>query len=235
MEIAEAIILNVVDYDERDGIITAFFKDGRIMTIYAQGIQGSNSKNRLNLMQYSVVELEYFQKRDRSKGKLMRSTTKIEPTMKNLADINLLVGLVSLIEFRLAAGTHLYKILKFIIKEIEFRSVAPTLILHYLFMVLKLDHVYLKLDQCAICGNEDYLITFDAKAGGMICEYDLKPYNKKLKTNVLSMIQLIDKERELKQIENIPLSYDDYELVRNSLLDYFEDILGLFVKPLRKI
>jgi recombinational DNA repair protein (RecF pathway) len=119
MEITEAIILNVVDYDERDGIVTAFFKDGRIMNIYAQGIQGENSKNRLNLMQFSIVELEYFQKKDRNKAKLMRSTTIVEPTMKNLNDIHLLAGLSSLIDFRLAAGTRIYELFELIIREME--------------------------------------------------------------------------------------------------------------------
>ena len=234
MEIQEGIVLSVTDYDERDGLVTVFFKDGRVMSIYAQGIQNSDSKNRLNLMQFSVVELEYFQKKDRNKAKLMRSITLIEPTMKSLADIHLLVGLSSLIDFRLAAGTRVYELFRFIIKEIEFRSVANSLILHFLFAIMKLDNVQLKFNECAICGNEDYLVSWDAKRGGMICEYDLKPYNKKLSKDLLEKIREINFEKDFNKLESILLDYDDYKMLKENLLSYLEDILGLYVEPLRK-
>ena len=235
MEIVEAIILNVFDYEEADGIITALFKDGRVMSIYAQGIQKSNSKNRLNLMQFSIVELEYFQKKDRNKAKLMRSTTLVEPTMKSLNDIHLLGGITGLVEHRLAVGTKIYELIRFMIKEMEFRNLSNAFILKLLFEILKLDNIRLNMDSCTQCGNVLDIESFDTKRGGVFCKYCFDSNSKRLRSDTIETIRIIYKEEDLNKIESLFISREDFILILSNILDYYSDILGLPTYLLQKI
>ena len=235
MEIAEAIILNVFDYDEADGIITALFKDGRVMSIYAQGIQKSDSKNRLNLMQFSVVEIEYFQKKDRNKAKLMRSTTLIEPPMKSLNDIHLLGGIAGLLEHRLAIGTKVYELVRFMIKEMEFRNLSNAFILKLLFEILKLDNIRLNMNSCVQCGNVLELQSFDTKRGGVFCKYCFDEHSKRLRPDTIKTIQEIYKEEDIRKVESLFISREDFVLILSNILDYYSDVLGLPTYLLQKI
>ena len=174
MEIVEAIILRVNDFDERDGFVTALLADGRVMNLYAMGIQAPESKNRLNLIPYSVVELEYFQNKDRFKGKLMRSTTLLENTAKDLRDLNLLAGMSALLEHREVAGTNIFKLFKYIVTEMEFKAINPALMFHFMAQVLKLENIRVKVDRCAVCGRDHDIVSFDLGSNGLLCKEHIR-------------------------------------------------------------
>lgn len=234
MKISRAIILSINDYEERDGIIKALFEDGRVMDIFAQGTQVENSKNMINLQPFSIVELEYFQKKDRLKAKLMRSTTEKHPTSKDIRDLNMFFLIESLFRGLEHVNKNIFIAIEYMINEVEFKTINISELFYLLKLLLSENGVKTNFWSCSICGNQNRIDTFDLKANGLLCAVH-KGERDPISPNTLRKVIKIFESNDIKEISEVMLGPDEVLFIKGQFKNYFDDVLGLYTEHLNNV
>lgn len=234
VEVSRAIILSIYDFEERDGIIKALFEDGRVMEIYAQGIQVENSKNMINLQLFSIVELEYFQKKERLKAKLKKSNTQKHPTSKDIRDLNMFFLIESLFRGLEHVEKEVFITIEHLINEIEYKTINISELFFLMKLLLRENGININFWSCSSCGRQDRIDTFDLKENGLLCIKHKRNRDSVPPATLRKIIQIFE-SNNINEISKIMLLPDEVKFIKEQFIHYLSDILGLYTEHLNNV
>ncbi|WP_371246606.1 DNA repair protein RecO [Mycoplasmopsis agassizii] len=166
--IKSGILLKIVPHNQKDGIIKVLFEK-EIISMISRGILQVNSKNRLNLIEGSVIEFEYFAARlvtSLSKLKTAHLITRYDQqTSFNLIFWPIVLVLLNQLE---QTNSELYN---FILLLLNFTNETKAIYLFvYLFFLLSKPFGFeMNFHSCVVCDSYKKIIFLDITKGGFVC------------------------------------------------------------------
>ncbi|QCZ36968.1 DNA repair protein RecO [Mycoplasma nasistruthionis] len=165
--IERALVLDVFHKQNNEFVIT-FFNQKGAFSLFALGLNKPASKNRSNLLQGCIVEIEYFKARlPRKMGKL-KTAHLIETIDYSKFNANDMFLNLSRLWQRIKQPNRVYQLFVRYIKLLDAKNKWKMLTYFYANS-LEYFGVHLDFQGCALCFSRQSLIDFDLNQGGFIC------------------------------------------------------------------
>lgn len=191
--IVKGYIVNRIDYEIFDEIITFICDTGNYFTVVAKGVKKILSKNAKALFYGALVEIEFFASRKfNGIGKLK----KINLLEKNSFDLNnrkSLLVLNSLVWLGKLSGINFYNFFKKTIDLIKNENDDNALILYILISAAKFLGIRLNIDFCSFCKSRK-IKDFSVASFGFVCKKHAE-YGLHVELNTIKLIYLASQKR----------------------------------------
>lgn len=167
----EGLILSVMDYEERNGIIHLATPD-QIYSVYARGIQQPTSKNKRLAMPFSRVTLNYDPKYSRNmmyliNGSVDQNYWKVGQSLEMQTVSSILAALIE----SYGIDPQLYKDLEAFWSFLQ-QGDSNSALLHACRIVtgiLKKTGTIMDVDECVVCQKKTKIAGVSVENGGFVC------------------------------------------------------------------
>ena len=227
------IVLNSINYREKDTIIDAISEDKTVSFKVRNG-QVPNSAHAWINNPLTVAEVEYVDN-PRYTHKVLKGASLIATPLhtseyNELLSVNFAKELLT----RMLPEEERYQLFDTLIAYIKVTSLCPNHLLPKLILMAKaitLAGLKLEVDQCVFCGSKKDIVNFSFAEGGYICRkcmledfsIDLTPYQMKLIRAIFT--------RDIS--ENLPeeeIRIEDKETLLIKLTQYVKDAGGVILE-----
>lgn len=149
--IVKGYLVNRIDFDVFDEIITFISDTGNIFTVVAKGVKKILSKNAKSLFFGSLCEFEFFASRKIDGVGKLKKINLIENNNIELNKRRSLLLLNSLVYHGKLSGINFFEFFKETIKLIEKENDDDLLILYILLSAIKFLGLPIYLNHCSLC------------------------------------------------------------------------------------
>lgn len=191
--ICKGYLLNRIDYDLFDEIITFINEYGNIFTCIALGVKKIISKNARNLMYGSLIEFEFFNSRSIDKMGKLKKLVVIDDYSIELNSNLVLHFLNKTYYLGKLNGNLAIKKYKENLDLIKNNLDKNILIIKILLDLIYLSGIVLNLNGCSVCKSKK-IANFSSKNYGFVCNECNEDYLK-INTDVIKIIYLINSNK----------------------------------------
>lgn len=212
--VIEGLILQVIDYQNNDGILHVLTKDQGVVSLFARGIQKESSKNRRLAMPFTKVSLNYDPRYSKKmlyliNGSVLASYWKAMDSFV-MQTINAIV--TSLME-RYSGTPLCYECLEAMWRAFHQENLSQGILMASFLVtdVLAEEGTLMNVDGCMRCGSTSQLAGLSFEKGGFVCVHHIDGH-----TLIWPKERLLQVRRLVKAIE--ALRQLDLRLESNRLL-----------------
>ncbi len=212
--VVEGLVLQVIDYQNNDGILHILTKDQGVVSLFARGIQKESSKNRRLAMPFTKVSLNYDPRYSKKmlyliNGSVLASYWKAMDSLV-MQTINAIV--TNLME-RYSGTPLCYECLEAMWSAFHQGNFSLGILMASFLVsdVLAEEGTLMNVDGCMKCGATSQLAGLSFEKGGFVCVHHID-----LHTLVWTKERLLQLRRLVKAIE--ALRQLDLRLEANRLL-----------------
>ncbi len=168
----EGIVLKVIPYKEKDGLVTILTKDG-LVSFLAKGIYKIDSKNSLFTNLYTKAVFELIESKNGyyslKNGKIINLSSNFLDNLDKILTLNAIVELI--IKTNDSNNLNmLYPYLDNAYSLLVESEIDPLLFVAVIGVkYLKYNGFDMKVDGCVICNQKNKLVSFDFSSGGFLC------------------------------------------------------------------
>ncbi len=232
--ITNAIFLEKKELDDNTSYLFFLAENGKILKLIALGLEKQGSKNANNLSAYSLVEIEYFQNRLQTGGKLKKVHLKYKNTSLSRKNF---------IFWTMASNILLQKdqwdqiAFYFLLNLVRWNDFDFTWEVIYSFfrIILLENNVFFEVSKCSSCGTKNDITSFSMKRNGLLCKKCLHNNEPFLSTSILEKIILLFSSSSLEVDLWLNFSQEEINFLNEEFINYMEDILGINLSLLKKI
>ncbi len=225
--ITQGILLRELEIDDNKWQLIFLNDKGKILKLYASGLGKIDSKNRLNLKEYSLINIEYFASRniDNNNGKLKKVSLIKSNSIKSAQELFIWNLLSKVLILENNWNISIYDYLNNLIDE-EFIILND--IFKFFILVLRKYNYQFEITKCSICGSNQNIASFDLNSGGLVCKNCITNEKELIP---ITMIKLI----ELFKYKDVVLKDDENNYFKIQLINFFNTNLGIDISDLKKI
>lgn len=228
----KGIVLTETSYSETSKILNVLTEDYGLIGIISKGCKSLKNKlrgvsNKMNFCEYTI---NYKEKGLSTliEGVTINSFKNIYIDMKKAVYAFYLMDLVSQV-LKENNDKEIYNLLVPALIKIN-DGLSPELISNIVEIKL-LDYlgVSLNLDECALCGSKEDLITIDISIGGVICK---NCYNDGyiMNNKALHLMSLL-KKVDINKLETLEITDDEIFMeIDKFIYEYYSSYTGIFLK-----
>ncbi len=231
IDVVEGFIVSETSYGETSKVINVFTKKYGLIGMMAKGAKQIKSTLRSGTLKltYANFHIKYSDK----KLSTLTSVDIINP-LKNIKSDLVLISYLSYITdltYQVLKESNNLKIYDYFIEIIhKMEEGLSSSILTNILEIKYLDFlgVGINLNECAMCGNKDKIVTVDASYGGLICKncYSNSKIVDIKVIKLLRMYYLVD----IKSITNIKIDESIKEEINMFLKNYYDQYTGMYLK-----
>ncbi len=227
----KGFIISETAYGETSKVINILTEDYGIIGIMAKGAKSMKSKLRSSVMKftYGVFCIKY----NKDKLSSLISVDIINPLKNIRNDLTLIsyLNYISDLSYQVLKEHYEKEVFNLLISSVlKLEEGLDYEVITNILEIKLLDHlgVGLNLSECALCGNQEDIITIDASYGGLIC--------KKCYTNSLMLdIKVIKLLRlyyycDINTLTNINVKDNLKKDINLFLKNYYDTYTGLYIK-----
>ncbi|AKX33948.1 DNA repair protein recO [Spiroplasma litorale] len=232
------IVIDNTDYEDYAKVVTIYSNLYGKLSFYAPGVNKSNSKNKNSIQLYCLSEFEIFKSRTKNTlsklktGTLLESFYKISKNYLNYIYSSIILKVLLQIDEISFKHNQIFEISLFALRNISKENNSFLNYLVFLFEVLKLTDYSLKLKKCARCRKSISIVRFDYVENELICKSCIKKDEQIQPYSFLELLRIFDtKEKDV--IVKIKFNTNDLLILHSILVDFFEDIIGFDLGPIK--
>ncbi len=233
----KGIVLTETPYSETSKILNVLTLDYGLIGIISKGCKNLKSKLRgvSNKMNYGEYTINYKEKGLSTliEGTTIDSFKNIYVDMKKAMYAFYLMDLTSQV-LKENNNKEIFNLLVPALTKIN-EGLSPELISNIVEIKL-LDYlgVSLNLEECAICGSKDDLLTIDIANGGVICK-DCYNDGYVMNNKALSLMQLL-KKVDINKLETLEITDEDvFKEIDKFIYEYYASYTGVYLKKKDKM
>jgi len=233
----KGIVLTETPYSETSKILNVLTLDYGLIGIISKGCKNLKSKLRgvSNKMNYGEYTINYKEKGLSTliEGTTIDSFKNIYVNMKKAMYAFYLMDLTSQV-LKENNNKEIFNLLVPALTKIN-EGLSPELISSIVEIKL-LDYlgVSLNLEECAICGSKDDLLTIDIANGGVICK-DCYNDGYIMNNKALSLMQLL-KKVDINKLETLEITDEDvFKEIDKFIYEYYASYTGVYLKKKDKM
>lgn len=221
--ITKGYLLNVVDYEIFDQIITFINEHGNIFSCIALGVKKIKSKNARHLKFGSFLEFNFFMGKTFDKVGKLKKVVSLDNVEYKIATNNALILLNQLYFKAKPIGVNFYnfyqEMLGLILKDYDQDLIIIKSLLEFIFK----SGVSLTIEHCVFCKSKK-IVNFDEANMGFVC----KDHNNSQLNISINVIKLIyaTKFIDIKKIENL-FNEKDKQITIKFLIYLINSYLGI--------
>ncbi len=234
-KIVTGIVLGKFPFED-ENIIKILSEGGNIISLKAKGIDKYESKNRLSLSLFNIVEFEYFSSSNNSNsGRLKRANLITE----YLANSELSYSVVQVLrELLLAHDSYnnvIFNLTSKILRSLEKNTYSFQKMWAILILILRLDGYYPIINKCVKCGSNQNIKGFSLYEGGLICNKHGEGEKYKLEPNTLRKIIEMNALKNPYLCKELNLTPNEVMIVKSIYKQFFSNQLGINLYGIDKI
>ncbi len=220
--ITKGYLINVIDYELFDQIITFINEYGNVFSCIAIGSRKIKSKNARQLKFGALLEFDFFMSRNIDKVGRLKKVVALDNTSFSFSTNNGLIVLNQLFFKAKCSGKDFYNMYLNNLELLKNNNDQNNVIIKIFFEFMLLSGIKLKLNGCSICNNRK-IINFDEKEMGFVCiDHNTSQLN--ISPNVLQILYAIHKNK-LSLLDGY--SYNDKFLVIKFLMYLINSYIGI--------
>ena len=227
----EGIVFRIVQYKEKDAMITILTKDG-FVSFLARGVLKIDSKNAVftNLYTHAIFELQESKNGYLSlkSGKIINSPNYFMNSLEALLSLNAINEIVLKIDDEKA----LKNIFPYVKNgyELLIKNEIDPLLFSLLIgtQYLKENGYSMKVDGCVICDSKNKIVSFDFYSGGFICvkHFDSSIHRNQSEEYLKSMRMLFLTPSD--KMDKVNISLSNIVLILTKMKEFMADNCGIF-------
>ncbi len=225
--LTRGIFLNELQIEDNTWQLIFLEENGKVLRLYANGLGKINSKNRNNLKDYSLIEVQYFASRyeANNSGKLKKVTLIKKNTIKDNNSLFIWNIIKKIIILEDNWNTIIFDSILRIIDD-EYLTVNDLLLI--LVKIINSYNFYPEFNKCALCNSNQNIYSFDLLSGGLVCS------NCKNKETPLEVIHII---KIIAWFKNEKTLLDSFEInyLKQQFINFFDLNLGINMYELKNI
>ena len=234
-KIISGIVLDKFEFED-EHIVKILSEGGSILSLKSKGLYNNDSKNRMSLNLFNLVEVEYFTSKNSSGFTGRLKTAKVIKEFISYDPLSLyLVQQSRNILLDLNNNSILtFKSLTKIIDSIENNNYSFQKFLALIIIVLRQNNYKPIIDKCVKCGSNKDIIGFSIYEGGLLCKLHKEFYNYKLPSTTLRKIIEINSLKDPSICSDLQLTPEEESQIKSMYDLFLNNQMGVSVS-LKKI
>ncbi|AUB31828.1 DNA repair protein RecO [Spiroplasma floricola] len=234
-----AIVIESTDYDDFAKIVKVFSKQFGKLSFIALGVNKSTSKNKYSIQTFSLSDFEIFKARKEEKisklktGVLKKDYFKIAQNYNNYIYCSIIFKILDQIE---QISDKNYKIFKMLIFSLENINNNKNPFINYLFFITYLIQESIqpfRIKGCVRCKKTTApLVRFEYSEYGFVCSRCLWPGEKVQPESFIKLFANINRKTIHFNVEQ-KYFYTDLIVLHNIVVNYYENVLGIYMGPIK--